>query len=537
MHKIIKYSKIARMEDVQFIIDHHKKKIELEHKVIDLLNKVDIPGIPRDERLHKEGYVRRDLILGQLNFIAALFENPVPEWVTNSEWAEDIRTRGIYRNPFESPEQLQIFRDRIYDEFMQKGLYALLQDILEEQGIDNPDETLDQIIENAGKNSVGYLLLTLQGYLEEMHEADMWSYKDRPIPEEVEEDRTKIFTEKFHIKNKEAKIIFEDKDWFVVQPLNRAAAEFYLGFEEDLNNYYLNTFKDSINLIIYSKSDFVDEAGRSQYFTWSYGSLDEDAVDMDNGYERMSAAQFTQEYPGIAKEINARMFNPEQYQKLQQVFPNEIGIGLLINDITEVVEKNNRYSSASLIQEVLGEGYHFDFDYPGLDYLSQYYPINPEHLKKIQGHFVAKYPQEDFSAINWKNSEEVYALIEEYSEEDLGDALQKAYVYAQEEAMYSNLAEAARNVLAEHYGVDFSRWYPGEVVYVPEAKVKEHWDVFADIFPDQLQKRGEVLLTGLAEELLDESDLHFAVEKAENNSYVTEEDYNQYLSDTLGDVI
>lgn len=211
----------------------HLHKIEWERKILNFFYysatlQTEYLYIPQYFLSPKSGTPNRGVLLRHLEFLSELMN---PNWEHQqvsdfNSFLENHSGRVYLSREIINHRQILQTQEEITEQLNTKGFQGILFDILKEKGIYE-----DLIPDTLQKFSTSYWLLVIIEFLEDLHTEDDWLHKELPSERELANlDSAKAaeaYLTDFFIKNKEAEVILDNKEWRILLLKSEMAFEYY----------------------------------------------------------------------------------------------------------------------------------------------------------------------------------------------------------------------------------------------------------------------------------------------------------------------
>ncbi len=353
-----------------------------------------------------------------------------------------------------------------------------------------------------------------------------------PDKENLSENPEQLLTNTYFIENKEAEKVFENNDVIIIIPKTLEASQFYA---EGTNwcTRYPNMFKeytedyppDNKLWIIIFKNDPYKERYQFHFSSQQFMNLNDRQIDLP---------AFFRGNPEIEAFLKEQYFPGDTIEQVLQQSGDEKGIGIQIDKMSDLAETHSRGRTPfidKIWEDGLLESYSDDSSFRDIVQVfspsSENLSLISEYLKKNYPKEIAQYEEEE-TEIDWSDEKDVHSFIEYVDEYDI----KRAYLVAHEDAgrmnMETSIQDALKRLFSDYFGIDFSNWYPGANVYISAKEISQEWYKFAG---KDISNIGgiEVLLGNDHERFVPEKELDYAIERAERNSYVKDEEFNEQL--------
>ncbi len=504
--RIQRYSTIANFDKSENAKQFHKEKLELEHKIVNILRETQIPWLFIQERYLNKGHFPKGYVARLLEYVVDLL-SPVPIFHGDPRDNDEFYRNYLRRDL--TPENKEAADKSLKQN---PNFKEIIVDILEEQGIVDIDELYDN-----SNNTAAYWLVEILRYLYDTEQVDFWKYKENPTYDEdaVRQNPEILIEEKFYIENDEAVVEYLGEDFLIVRPLTVAAFNFYT------NGSWLTDrdFSENVFLVI----------ERGDYAT---GFL----IDIENnnyktrGNDTVSPKDIFEQYPVIEQTLKNKYVNEEFYSTLHSVYKHtEKGIEVPLDELADVTDaKETTFDKMSQ-----GDFFFDDYYEESLQDILQYRKINPENQKLIMDYLQQNHAEE----IEGLDASEVYDFIDEYVEE-ISRAIKTAYSDAYSMGQESKYIQSILEQCNDYFPFDFTGYYSGGNVYMSDKQVDKYWYIFLPLnWLKKLRKNQhyEVILTSVEEPISAEDIADIAAHNAEYTS-VDDSDFNEALSNRLYEI-
>lgn len=364
-----------------------------------------------------------------------------------------------------------------------------------------------------------------------------------PDKEDLSNNPEQLLENTYFIDNGEAKKVFENKDVVIIVPETLEASQFYA---EGTNwcTRYPNMFRqytedyppDNTLWIMIHKRDPYNLRFQLHFPTQQFMNLRDNPIDITSLFRQN-------------KEVEAFLKNhyfPEG--SIEQIFAkhgNENGLGIMVDkmsDLTNIRRYNNR---PPFIDTIWEDGLFgvYENDLPFKDIINMF-DVSTENLKTVSTYLqktyageIAEYERENDTEIDWYNMKDIYSFIKFVDEDDIPRIFSIAFEDAGREKMESEVIDALKELFSDHFGVDFSKWYPGGFAYITKEALNKQWYKFAGKDFSEIDSIDFLLGSEENDErnYVPERDIQSAIERAESNSYVEDHNFNEQLKYRLSE--
>jgi len=503
MNKVKKYSKLANFDKSENAKQFHKEKLELESKLVNVLQKSQIPWLYIPERYRVKGHLPK-------GFVNNLLEAVVDMLSITPVFKEDATDTDFFRNYLRM--DLTAENKQVADNSLKRNpeFKEIVTDILEFQGIVDVEELYQNF-------SAAYWLLEIKRHLNDTERVDFWKYKEEPYYEEADvlENPNLLIEEQFYIANEEAIVEYSSDTCFIVRPLTVAAFNFYRTGSWLRENY----FSENIFMVLEpgdAATGFLIDV--------------ENNVWVDRGADTYHPKYVLDNNPEVAEVLKQKYVNPEFYSALNSVYDHtEKGFAIPLEYLSDITDE-----SETTFDKISQGEMPFDNDYlEPLSDIVRYHKIDESNSKIIMDYLQKNFAEE----IQELDESEIFDFIEEYVE-DVSMAIREAYSDAYRDAQESKYLQAVLSACNDYFPFDFTGYYTGSHVIMSDKQVEEYWYAFVPVtWLKKLRKNQhyEIILSTV-EEPISADDISDTAAHASEYASVKDEYFNEALSNRLYDL-